>query len=195
MPTSPTEIPPAPQRTEWEAMNQETFLGLMWALSHPGQCYQLPTAISRFGPGLLQIGAALLDLETSYWTDSANLEKQLSEFGARNTTVQEALYQFVTDPLRLNLEELAEASVGTFLRPDSSATIILNATIQGTSGTRLLLSGPGIDGGAEVTIAGVPVEFWKLRSKRLRYPLGWDLFLVETNQIMGFPRTTLISLD
>lgn len=65
---------------------------------------------------------------------------------------------------------------------------------------RLMLRGPGIapagriPSAATLQIAGLPLDLWRLRAERGPYPLGWDLFLVDGERVVGLPRTTQVEV-
>ena len=71
---------------------------------------------------------------------------------------------------------------------DAGATVIVRCRIG--EGADVCLSGPGVDGTLTVQIAGLPGGFWAARATRLRYPTGFDLFLVDGQTVLGIPRST-----
>lgn len=170
-----------------EARTRETFLALMWALSHPGRAHTLP----QDAP-LHAIAETLLDLETSYYTPDADLSAALARTGARELEPDRAAYHFypaLTDDL---LEIVRQASVGTMLYPDQAATLVIGCRFG--SGRDLTLSGPGIPAGETVSIqvGHLPDGLWMLRDEKIHYPLGWDVFLIDGDQVVGLPRTTQV---
>jgi alpha-D-ribose 1-methylphosphonate 5-triphosphate synthase subunit PhnH len=62
------------------------------------------------------------------------------------------------------------------------------------SGTWLELEGPGIQSKTSLWVDGIPHEFWTLRAEKCSYPLGWDIFLVSGNRVIGLPRTTRLEV-
>lgn len=182
------------QMNDQEARTQRVFRALMWALAYPG-CIQ-PLA----GEGLqtfLAIGQTLIDLETSYYTNHAELNAHLARLGARFKPPEVACYQFYPQFDAKSLQILRNAPTGTYLSPDESATLILGAELGVTGsgvGYLLHLSGPGIPKQVELAINGIPVEFWKLRQAKNIYPMGWDIFLVGSEGIVGLPRTTQVEV-
>jgi alpha-D-ribose 1-methylphosphonate 5-triphosphate synthase subunit PhnH len=176
--------------TPEEARQRETFLALMWALSYPGRIHTLPEvrsplvepALNSFG----LIAEALLDLETSYYTPDADLRAALHATGARALPPGEAAYHFYP---AWDETGLAQANIGTLLRPDEGATLILAGSVAG--GRSRTWRGPGINGGIESHL-NLPDSFWALRAARLRYPLGWDVYVVDGVQVIGLPRSTQV---
>jgi len=178
---------PAPTLTPSEIRNRATFLGLMWALSHPGRLQPLPGAFSHPPYNLLAIGETLLDLETSFYTPDPGLATALARSSARQETPANAAYHFYPSLTSNALQRVAEAAAGDMLYPDRSATLVIGCSLG--RGISLRLKGPGIAGVAMVNVDGIPYEFWTTRQRARRYPLGWDLFLVSGGDLIGIPRT------
>ena len=186
-----------PIYTPDEQSTRETFLALMWALSYPGQLRKLPpnTDAQMRVPteaqlSLTLIGEALLDLESSYYTPDTALANVLGRTGARAFSADNAAYHFYPTLDDAALTGIGNASVGTMLRPDESATIIVGCAF--ASGSVLRWRGPGVRGDAVVRLGGVPARFWALRNRAIRYPLGWDVYFVDGNRVIGLPRTTVV---
>ncbi|MCU0494031.1 MAG: phosphonate C-P lyase system protein PhnH [Chloroflexaceae bacterium] len=176
-----------PLLTEPEKQAHASFIALMQALSYPGRPQRLPAAGQ---PAFVAIGEALVDLETSYHAPDPELAAAIARTGGRQRPVHEAHYQFYPQLHPAELDSLARAPVGSYLYPDESATLVLGCTLG--SGQRLRLSGPGINGAVDVQVGGLPEAFWSLRAETVRYPLGWDIFLVAGDQVLGLPRTTVV---
>jgi alpha-D-ribose 1-methylphosphonate 5-triphosphate synthase subunit PhnH len=166
-----------------EALARETFLALMWSLSYPGRVYTIPDA----NP-FMAIAHTLLDLETTFFTLDVDLAGQLAATGARGLPVDEAAYHFY--PVLNDLDTVRQASVGTMLFPDRAATLVIGCRLE--SGQSLRLSGPGVDGQRAVQVGGLPAAFWSLRQKVNQYPLGWDIYLIDGQRVIGLPRTTMV---
>jgi alpha-D-ribose 1-methylphosphonate 5-triphosphate synthase subunit PhnH len=193
-----------PLYTAEEAESRETFLALMWALSYPGRICNMPR---RDGAPLIadevasfaQIGHALLDLETTFFTPDAGLAAQLKHTAARAYPVEQAAYHFYPAVTPGDLTTIEQASVGTALFPDQSATLFLGCAPGSLSekdgGTHLSLTGPGIKSQQDVHFAGIGVELWALRQRAI-CPLGWDIFIVDpVGKLIGLPRTTKIAWE
>jgi alpha-D-ribose 1-methylphosphonate 5-triphosphate synthase subunit PhnH len=171
-----------------EALTRETFLALMQSLSYPGRIHTLPNGVTPF----LAVAETLLDLETSFFTPDDTLHDALLRTGARALSIDKAAYHFYPVLSVLTPDHLQAASVGTMLYPDTGATVIIACRLD--VGTRLRLTGPGIDGETHVSI-DVPIWFFEQRAASLRYPLGWDVFLVDGERVLGLPRTTLVEVE
>lgn len=171
-----------------EFRSRETFLALMWSLSYPGRVYELPAGSV---PPLHTIGEMLLDLETSFYTPNDALGEALARSGARALEPDRAAYHFYP---QLNEEALAAvrfASTGTMLYPDQAATLIIGCTLG--VGRSYELTGPGIQDKAQLQVNGIYDDFWTMREGANRYPLGWDIFLVDELRVVGLPRTTHVT--
>ena len=173
-----------PAYTPAEAQSRETFLGLMWALSYPGRVHQLPIDSGAFA----LIAETLLDLETSYYTPNESLQSTLVGTGAHARHMTEAAYHFYQQVNDSDLLTVRQASVGTMLYPDTSATLIIGCSLN--TGAEFILTGPGVNGQQAVQIGGVPDDFWDLRETACKYPLGWDIYFVDGQQVVGLPRST-----
>jgi alpha-D-ribose 1-methylphosphonate 5-triphosphate synthase subunit PhnH len=178
-----------PVYTAEEARTRETFLALMWAMSYPGRTYTLPVN-GRRSEGVFAIGETLLDLETSYFTSDAELSNAFSRSGARSLPPERAQYHFYAELLPRDLAMVEQASAGTMLYPERSATLIVGCALG--SGQKFRLSGPGIPYHTDVKIDFIPDGFWDLRRRVLHYPLGWDVFFVSGGQVLGLPRSTAL---
>ena len=181
-----------PIYTESEALSRQTFLALMWSMSYPGRIYDIPSEADN---AFYAIADTLLDIETSFYAGDETMTAYFSRNGARALSPERASYHFypvLTDNM---LDTVNEASIGTLMYPDQSATLIIGAKFG--DGLSLSITGPGIkpDMPNRVRISGLPDEFWQLREKTIRYPRGWDIYLVDGHQIVGLPRTSLITIE
>jgi alpha-D-ribose 1-methylphosphonate 5-triphosphate synthase subunit PhnH len=179
----------APVYTPDEARDRETFLALMWALSYPGRMRDVGS-VTHTHDTFRAIGSALLDLETSFYTPDAALADELLRTGARPQSASEAAYHFYPALDGAAIESIAQASIGTMLRPDEGATLIIGCAF--ASGSAFTLKGPGIQTTHDIRLGGIPARFWGLRERALRYPLGWDVYFVDHGHIIGLPRTTAV---
>lgn len=173
-----------------ELQAQRAFRALLAALSYPGRPQALPAGGRA---AFAAIGAALLDLETSFCSPDGALAEELAFSGARPAPPAEARYQFYPTLRERALEAVGTAPIGTYSYPDESATLVLGCALG--NGRRLTLRGPGIRGAIAIAVGALPDGFWELRGRTIRYPLGWDLFLVSDDQVVGLPRTTLVEVS
>ena len=174
-------------QTDFEAQTHATFDALMWAFSHPGRMQTLPEKMGL--DSATQIAEALLDMETSAWTDDPRLEKNIRATGAKIKSLEQADYLFckqipVPDLLRV-------IKRGSPLSPETAATLVLHTKLG--IGATVRLTGAGIQDALEVQI-DLPLEFWAVRDEVLAYPIGWDVLIVDGAKLLGLPRSTRIEV-
>jgi len=187
-----------PIQTAFEAESRECFHALMWALSYPGQIMTLPVvgdanSLASFAT----VGRTLLDLETSFFTNDIALRVELERTGSRARPATDAAYLFFPTLSDADLTLVEQASVGDETYPDNGATLIIGCQLNGPAAVNLRLSGPGIQSETMLSVAGLPPALWQLRERRIRYPLGIDLFVLDesTSGVVGLPRTTRIAYE
>ncbi|MDZ4765889.1 MAG: phosphonate C-P lyase system protein PhnH [Chloroflexota bacterium] len=178
-----SQSPSHPPYTSDEARARETFLALMWASSYPGRIYTLPDVHA-----FVVIGEALLDLETSYYTNDDQLAPLLARNGARRQSPERAAYHFYPTLTDADLPAISAAAVGEMLYPDRSATLIIGCSFD--TDARFSLSGAGVNGTTAIQVGALSADFWELRESRRRYPLGWDIFLIDGARVLALPRST-----
>jgi alpha-D-ribose 1-methylphosphonate 5-triphosphate synthase subunit PhnH len=172
--------------TAEDSRSNATFDALMWALARPGLVQPLPF------PGLFALAESLLDRECTFFCSDERLGTAIAATGAQAVPLVRAEYVFTALDDDRDVSALAGLLHGNLLYPDASATIFAPASIG--SGTRLRLSGPGVNGTIDLSIGGVTPSFWTLRAEAARYPLGWDLYLADGDRLVGIPRSTKIEV-
>jgi alpha-D-ribose 1-methylphosphonate 5-triphosphate synthase subunit PhnH len=172
-----------PLYTADEARSRETFLALMWAFSYPGRLQSLPS-----DDAFALIAGALLDLETNFYTPDLEIHRTLLQTGARSLSAEKAAYHFYPSLTIETLGDVKRARIGTMLYPDEAATLVIGCGLE--HGETFRLSGPGVPGQVVVQLAGLPTEFWRMRANR--YPLGWDVLLIDDGRVLGLPRSTTV---
>ncbi|MDE1994020.1 MAG: phosphonate C-P lyase system protein PhnH [Rhizobiaceae bacterium] len=178
----------SPLPSEADALSNAAFEELMWATSRPGLVRDLPSA------GLEPLAKSLIDRECSYHVmGSIPLDAALALTGSRPAPLAEADYIFASS---LSAPEQVSAlnglRKGSLAYPDAAATLFAPAHIG--SGQALKLSGPGINGSITIEIGNVDPSFWSMREKAIRYPLGWDLYLIDAAALIGIPRSTKVEV-
>jgi alpha-D-ribose 1-methylphosphonate 5-triphosphate synthase subunit PhnH len=174
----------APQRNHEEAFANAAFDAMLSATARPGQIETLPD--SDFGPVI----AALIDRECTFFASDELLIQQLSETGARFTSIGEADFVFCRASELAAL--LPKVKIGSDLYPDDGATLIVSARL--AKGDKLRLSGPGIKSHEDVALAGFERAVWDQRTKQIRYPTGFDMLIVDGAQLMALPRSTKVEV-
>lgn len=164
-----------------------TFEELMWALSRPGLVRTLPSS------GLAAFGESLLDRECSFAApDDRDLAQTLGRSGARAAALPDADYVFASADTREKASAFASLRIGTLAYPDHAATLFVPAKFG--FGSRLRLTGPGVKDSLTIAIHGIDAAFWQVRAKAIRYPLGWDVYLIDSDRVIGLPRSTKIEV-
>ena len=173
---------PAPDETR----ANQNFKALLGALSRPGQIHNLAA------PGEEEIIQALIDRECRVFCVDPGLGATLRQTGALMVEPQEADHLFLGTLSDLALLHLL--SLGSDLNPDDGATVVIQAGLSQSQAQTLRLSGPGIDTALDVAITGLPNGFWSARRDLIRYPMGFDLFLLDGADVMGIPRSTMVEV-
>ena len=174
--------PPQPSHQETRA--NQAFEALLWALSRPGMIRSLPES------GEAQVIAALLDRECAVHAADPRLMPLILQSGAQLAEIDAADHIFLGRPSDAHV--LRAVPQGTDLYPDDGATLIVQADLG--EGATLRLSGPGVNGALEVQVGGLPDGFWQHRAEIMRYPMGFEIFLLDGDRVMGLPRSTKIEV-
>ena len=172
----------SPIQTEDEARANRGFAALMQALARPGSVQQLPE------PGEGAVIAALIDRECRVHAADPLLIPALLETGAEIAPLDRADHVFA-GTLR-TLDGLSALNMGSDLYPDDGATLILRCGIG--RGADLRLTGPGIETATALSLDGLPQGFWPFRAEAARYPMGFELFVIDGAQVVGIPRSTRV---
>ncbi|MBZ9896972.1 phosphonate C-P lyase system protein PhnH [Mesorhizobium sp. BR1-1-6] len=179
---------------------QTVFRAVMDAMARPGSVQPLPALARPPAPLSATSGAvalALCDNDTPLWLDPALHASAavMSWLGFHSgaplaNTPADAHFAFVASPAEMMA--LDGFSQGTQDYPDRSTTLILQVGDL-TSGTPLLLEGPGIEKTATIAPALMPrhfIEQWKQNINR--FPRGVDIILAAHDSLACLPRTTRI---
>ena len=173
-----TVAPPDAQ----ELRSNATFEALMWALSRPSDVRILPEA------GFEAILETLVDIECCAFADRPALREQIVASGATLADqIAMADHVFLST---MDGAQIAEINCGSALYPDDGATLVAAVA---HVGQRLRLTGPGIDGVTEVSLA-LPASFWAMRELLCSYPEGFDCFFVDGTSVIGIPRSTKVEV-
>ncbi|MEM7671363.1 MAG: phosphonate C-P lyase system protein PhnH, partial [Pseudomonadota bacterium] len=170
--------------SEFEVRTNASFDALMWALSRPGLVRQLPAA------GMAGIVESLIDRECRVYAQSHTIRVQAARAGAEIAGPEKADHVFVDELSDATL--LNQISIGSDLYPETGATLVAPARFG--DGPSLRLKGPGVDGTTTVRLHGVPPSFWEKRRDVMRYPMGFELFLIDEDQVLGFSRSTVVEV-
>jgi len=182
---------------------QKCYRTMLSALCTPGSPRKMDIAgnerglISGVPSHVALISLTLLDEQVSvaaFGTGYGSwLEEIISATGAREASVSEADYIIASSVPKL--KDLRSVKQGTLLSPEQGATLIirLDEKIEGKAGT-LEIRGPGIE---DVTLLKAGPAVFSLMKHRsaleFEYPLGFDLFLVDSKgNLLGLPRTSSV---
>jgi alpha-D-ribose 1-methylphosphonate 5-triphosphate synthase subunit PhnH len=173
-----------PQPTTDDLRDTAAFEALMWAMARPGTVQTLPE-------GMADLVLALLDRETRAHSDDPVLDRRIAGTGAAVVPAKQADHAFCTTSEGAK-SALAVLPAGSALYPDEGATLVMQASI-GT-GAVLRLTGPGIEGKADLRLGDLPDGLFDLRSARCNYPAGIDIVFVDGRRIVGLPRSTAVEV-
>ncbi|MFW2544842.1 phosphonate C-P lyase system protein PhnH [Primorskyibacter sp. 2E107] len=177
-------MPAIPVPSASETRCNATFEALMWALSRPGLSRDLPQPRHR------ALVEALIDRECAVNCDDPDLARSAAGLGAA-LVAREAADHVFADRLD-SAAVLRTLRQGSDLHPEDGATLVLEATLG--RGQRLRMTGPGVDGAVEIAVGGLPDGFWQERTRVMRYPMGFDLFLTSGARVLGVPRSTAVEV-
>lgn len=89
---------------------------------------------------------------------------------------------------------LAQFNLGTDAYPDRSTTLIIQVP-EIDAGASVSLTGPGIETGVSLKVAGIPDYFWQERRDQQEiFPRGVDLIFTCGNRLIALPRSTEIEV-
>jgi alpha-D-ribose 1-methylphosphonate 5-triphosphate synthase subunit PhnH len=179
--------------------SQAVFRAVMDAFARPGERKPLPgmsAAPAPLSATAAAVAATLLDYETPLWLDpplaraSQVIEWIRFQTGAPMTVdPRQAAFAIIAEPAQAPPFDLF--ALGTAEYPDRSTTIMLQVQRFG-SGERLMLSGPGIAGRAQLAAEPLPLDFHgRLAANRALFPRGVDVMLVSPDAVAALPRSVV----
>jgi alpha-D-ribose 1-methylphosphonate 5-triphosphate synthase subunit PhnH len=185
-----------PKFTAAEQESRDTFLALLHASSRPGTIHNLSADAYPqycYPQNFSAIANTLIDLETTFYAHDDVLAMKLRRSGARPADLKDANYVMFPSIGKQELDLVKHANIGSMMYPDQSASIYIGCQLHG--GTALELTGPGIDGKQAIQVNGIPAAFWTLREEAADYPLGWDVFLIDGDQVIAILRSTKVTVS
>jgi alpha-D-ribose 1-methylphosphonate 5-triphosphate synthase subunit PhnH len=196
---------PAPGFADPSRDAQRAFRAVLDALAHPTRSYPVagpaepPAALGR---ALAAVALTLLDEDCDIWLGGAlGRDAEVAAWLAFHTGARR-----VADPLVADfvvtapdaLPPLTSLKLGTDEAPHLSATVVLNvrggANPTEAGPARFSAQGPGIDGTAMLAASWAAGSFaaaWQHNTAL--FPRGVDLLLVDSDSIVGLPRTTRLT--
>ncbi|HET7792680.1 MAG TPA: phosphonate C-P lyase system protein PhnH [Rhizobacter sp.] len=183
---------------------QSLFRAVLDALSRPGRLQtldasdglQAPAPLSR---GLTALLLTLLDTETSLHLAGPLASDAAWMYCRFHTGVQRA--EAVADAdfiaVRAADAQLDTLRLGSDEAPQLGATLIVDThSLAHERGAGLRLTGPGIAHEQRIGLCGLPRAFWQQRiAMQPLFPRGVDLLLVCGSQLIGVPRSTVVTLE
>lgn len=171
-----------PQPSAFETRCTDTYAALMWALARPGTIRQLPV------PGAAALIEALIDRECAVHCTDPALAALAERAGAALPGPEAADHVFAGRLADAGL--LRRLRCGTDLHPEDGATLVIEAALG--AGDRLRFAGPGVDGAQTVAMGGLPDGFWDARRAATRAPMGFEIFVLDGDRVLGVPRSTSV---
>ncbi|APO73053.1 phosphonate metabolism protein PhnH [Rhizobium etli 8C-3] len=178
---------------------QSVFKAMMDGMARPGTIQTIAPEVAPpapLGMAAAAIALTLCDHETPVWLSSRLAKSSMVDWLAFHTGAYvvpertEARFAFIEHGVALSSFGLF--ALGTQEYPDRSTTLIVElAGLEG--GSRLALTGPGIQGVSEIAPAGLPQAFLRLWTEnRALFPRGIDLVMTAGSRFLCLPRTTKI---
>jgi len=178
--------------------SQRVFRAMLDAFSHPGRIVGVPAEVET--PGALSVAATafvltLVDRETPLWLAPGLDSVQVRDYVRFHTgaaiaaDTKSAVFGLATTARPPMLDGFA---TGSDPYPDRSATLVIEVpALRG--GPALVLRGPGIDGNASVSIAGLPRSFWsEWTANRALFPCGVDVVFAAGSELLALPRSIAV---
>ncbi|MBX2854054.1 MAG: phosphonate C-P lyase system protein PhnH [Rhodobacteraceae bacterium] len=191
---SATATPTSPDGDDASIQLSQMFRASLEALSRPGT--PRPLAFDAAPAPLSPAAAALIwtvsDADAPIWVAPSRQSTEIEQFirfrtGVAPLAAPEGAAFFIG-----RWDELAESpmSLGSPEYPDRSTTLIIE--VDGfAAGLGASLSGPGLAQPAPLSVDGVDYRFWPFVERNAAlFPLGVDMFLCASDQIVGLPRST-----
>jgi alpha-D-ribose 1-methylphosphonate 5-triphosphate synthase subunit PhnH len=178
--------------------SQRVFRAVLDAFSHPGRIVTVPAEVEA--PGALSIATTaflltLVDRETPLWLAPELDSAEARDFvrfhtGAPIVADTEAAIFGLTTPARPPM--LDGFAIGSDPYPDRSATLVIQLpALRG--GPTLTLRGPGIDGSATASLAGLGDAFWsEWTANRALFPCGVDVVFAAGSELLALPRSIAV---
>ena len=179
---------------------QQTYRQVLEAMSHPGRVIRVEGPTDSPPPlsaAATACALTLLDFETSVWLAAeAQAAREFLIFHCHCPfSADGAKADFALLPAASGSPDLSLFNPGSHESPESSTTLIIEAASLSV-GTRLRLSGPGVNGWSELLVDGLEGSFWRqMAANRERFPLGFDLILTCGDRLAALPRSTSIALS
>lgn len=179
--------------------SQRVFRALMEAMAQPGKRHGLDVRLAPpapLTPELAALALTLIDFETTVWLDPPlAAEPAVAAFLRFHTSArivdapESAQFALISDSAALlPFSRFAEGEPDY---PDRSATLLI--AVEAFGDGPLVLEGPGLAAPRRVGARPLPVDFAAQMARNAeKFPLGLDLVLAGTGEILALPRSVRV---
>ncbi len=178
----------------WQPKTQQNiFRQLLYCFSFPGEVVSLKEYLGTDSI-LVAILATILDQSVT-WSDEDDLVVKSDRLLLQSHLDSAKNAQYIIKKALNPPSEKFEINLGDLLNPETGATLILKGENISKGDLQLHLTGPGIANSNTIFLQGFNSHWFTRRNQWNRhFPLGVDLILVDSEQMLALPRTTVISL-
>lgn len=174
------------------ADSQRDYRQLIEVLGRPGTLGRIDTVDGV--PPVVTVAAGLADVDVTVAVLDEEWDRLFfAATGARRAGLGHAQQVVATRPM--TAAQVGEVERGDALHPERGARLFVAvAGFGGGREVRVLLSGPGVVGEAELAVSGTGPEFFEaLSAANSAFPAGVDTFLVAPDgRIAAIPRSAAI---
>lgn len=180
--------------------SQRVFRAVLDAFAHPGRIVAMPVEVEA--PTALNAAATafvltLVDRDTPLWLAPCFDSPDLHSFVRFHTgaaiahRAEDAAFAVVPGDREPMFDGFA---IGTDPYPDRSATLVVQVpALRG--GPQRTLRGPGIDGTARASIAGLAPAFWRdWAANHALFPCGVDVVFAAGAEMLALPRSIAVEV-
>ncbi|KYC37209.1 carbon-phosphorus lyase subunit PhnH [Scytonema hofmannii PCC 7110] len=172
---------------------QKIFRNLLNCMSLPGEIADISQHLGK-SSALVGLLATLLDRSVT-WSDEEELVKKSDRNLLQAPTTSSETAKFVIRDAKNPPEKHFCPNLGELANPEKGATLILQGTALSEGNTTLQLSGAGIPTTRLLHLNGFHPQWFRQRQNWVEnFPLGIDVFLVDSTQVTAIPRTTHIQI-
>ncbi|WP_336326505.1 phosphonate C-P lyase system protein PhnH [Halovenus sp. HT40] len=168
---------------------RRTFDGLLDAMSRPGTVQTVPAPADH---GVI---ATLVDHEVTVATDDGTVRDALSGQGRLDPAAPaEADIVHVREHTKVDVRECKR---GTLVEPSDGATVVyrVERLFEGeTDATTVVLSGPGVDGTAVLSVSLPESTLSALSAAQSDYPRGIDAVFAAEDRLAAIPRSVTMEV-
>lgn len=178
----------APPKCFLPEVQQAIFRRLLEATAYPGESQDLSDFVEDTKTAVAVL-ATLIDDEVSYADPNDLITGYEHGFiTGRAVDAKDADY-IVAD---VSQPRAFEAKIGTIYRPETAATVILQAD---GAGLKVRLEGPGIKEPRTIGLAEELRPWLEWRNSLILYPQGIDLLVCNKAEVIALPRTTQVRIE